>query len=161
MSTVYLSLGSNNGDRAMFLSRATAFIANQIGPISGMSDIYENESWGFKSHPFLNQVVRTETNYSPKELLKKIKAFEAGNGRQEKNDSYQERNIDIDILFYDNEIIQDRDLIIPHKHIQSRLFVLLPLKEINKNYTHPVLKMTVDEMIKQTDDQSWIKKYNH
>jgi len=130
--TVYLSLGSNLGDKNRNIRQATALIAERIGILSAISSVYETAPWGFESsHSFLNIAVRVETDYLPLDLLEIIQQIERDMGRTHKTTSgYQDRIIDIDIIFYDDWVYQSERLTIPHPHYQERSFVLEPLKEI-------------------------------
>ncbi|MCL1937856.1 MAG: 2-amino-4-hydroxy-6-hydroxymethyldihydropteridine diphosphokinase [Candidatus Azobacteroides sp.] len=135
--TVYLSLGSNLGDKNLNLLRAIGLIAERIGIFSAISSVYETAPWGFESpHSFLNLVVRVETAYLPLDLLEITQQIEKDIGRTEKTVSgYQDRVIDIDIIFYDDWVYQSEQLTLPHPRYKERPFVLEPLKEIISNET--------------------------
>jgi 2-amino-4-hydroxy-6-hydroxymethyldihydropteridine diphosphokinase len=131
--TVYLALGTNLGDTNLNLLTAIGWIAERIGIFSAISPVYETEAWGFVSgNLFLNMVVRVETNLLPLDLLKATQSIEKVMGRNKKttNHSYQDRIIDIDIIFYDDWVYQSEELTIPHPHYQDRAFVTEPLKAI-------------------------------
>jgi 2-amino-4-hydroxy-6-hydroxymethyldihydropteridine diphosphokinase len=130
--TVYLSLGSNIGDRNLNIQQAIALIAERTGILSAISSVYETAPWGFESpHSFLNVVVRVETAYLPWNLLEIIQQIERDMGRTSKTASgYQDRIIDIDIIFYDDWVYQSEKLTLPHPRYRERSFVLDPLKEI-------------------------------
>lgn len=135
MHTVYLSLGSNLGDKEQNLASAISEIARRIGDITAQSAFLETEPWGFDSdNTFLNAAVCVETQLSPYELLHTTQQIERDLGRKQKSERgvYHDRIIDIDILLYDDLHIQTPELTIPHPLMQQRDFVLIPLKEIMK-----------------------------
>ena len=135
MHTVYLSLGSNLGDKEQNLASAISEIARRIGDITAQSAFLETEPWGFDSdNTFLNAAVCVETQLSPYELLHTTQQIERDLGRMQKSERgvYHDRIIDIDILLYDDLHIQTPELTIPHPLMQQRDFVLIPLKEIMK-----------------------------
>lgn len=135
MHTVYLSLGSNLGDKEQNLTSAISEIARRIGDITAQSAFLETEPWGFDSdNAFLNAAVCVETQLSPYELLHTTQQIERDLGRMQKSHQglYHDRIIDIDILLYDDLHIQTPELTIPHPLMQQRDFVLIPLKEIMK-----------------------------
>jgi len=155
--TVYLSLGSNMGNRLSNLKQALLSLPPQIDVVA-RSDIYETPPWGYtKQDPFLNQAVKAETYLEPVPLLKHIKRLEVVLGR-EKNFQYGPRSIDIDILFYDDLLLATTELIIPHPNTHERAFVLVPLMDIAPDLVHPVKKTTVREM-KALCDTSGINKF--
>jgi dihydroneopterin aldolase/2-amino-4-hydroxy-6-hydroxymethyldihydropteridine diphosphokinase len=150
---VYLSLGSNMGDRECNLEESIRQIS-EFAIIKKSSSIYETEPWGLKDQPkFLNQVVLVETKLAPKELLSHLKTIEQKMGRK-KTVRYGPRLIDLDILFYDDLIMKTPDLIIPHPHITERAFVLVPLAEIAPNRFHPQPNKTIGELLKDLDKSS-------
>lgn len=133
MHTVYLSLGSNLGDKEQNLMSAISEIARRIGDITAQSAFLETEPWGYDSkNTFLNAAVRVETELSPLDLLHTTQQIERDLGRTHKSQQglYHDRTIDIDILLYDDLHIQTPELTIPHPLMQQRDFVLIPLKEI-------------------------------
>jgi 2-amino-4-hydroxy-6-hydroxymethyldihydropteridine diphosphokinase len=146
--TAYLSLGSNQGDRNRNLLTAIALIADKIGIFSAVSLVYETEPWGFESkNKFLNSVVSVETTYSPLELLSITQEIERDMGRNKKDSLvYQDRIIDIDILFYDDWIFKSESLELPHPLLHLRQFVLMPLNEIKPNFVHPVLNKKIKDL---------------
>ncbi|MQY78743.1 MAG: 2-amino-4-hydroxy-6-hydroxymethyldihydropteridine diphosphokinase [Bacteroidetes bacterium] len=160
MAEVYLLLGSNMGDRQRFLKEAARLLQEQAGRILERSSIYETEPWGFTSKDiFLNQVLLAETSLNPYELLKVIKAIETKLGRIGKNQRYIPRCIDIDILFYNDEVYFSDDLVIPHPRLHDRMFTLVPLNEIAPDYLHPILKKTIRELVNLCTDKLMVKKY--
>lgn len=148
MALVYIGLGSNLGDKKHHLQQAIELIAEKAGKIISCSSFYESKPWGFSSpNDFLNAVILTETTLSPTELLYKTQQIEREMGRTEKTgNSYADRMIDIDILFYDNQLINTPELKIPHPLIQERDFVLIPLAEIAPDFIHPVLRKSIQEL---------------
>lgn len=151
MALVYFSLGSNLGKKEASIKLALLEIKKQIGLIKACSAFYISEPWGFKSkNTFLNVCAIIETNLDPHTCLYIIKNIERYLGRTENpSNGYTDRIIDIDILFYDQEIIQEENLIIPHPLLHKRLFVLNPLSEIAPNLIHPVFNKTIASLIKE------------
>jgi 2-amino-4-hydroxy-6-hydroxymethyldihydropteridine diphosphokinase len=142
---IYLSTGSNLGDRALNLRNAIASLIPEVHPLS-QSSIYETEPWGYSDQPvFLNQVIKGSTILEPMELLKFLKEIEAFMGRQE-TFRFGPRIIDLDILFYDDLILDTPKLTIPHPRIAERAFVLIPLAEIAPDLIHPILMKTIQEL---------------
>jgi len=157
---VYLLLGSNLNDREHLLSMAIKELALRIGEINRTSSIYETEPWGFESsEPFLNQVVRVATSLSPKALMKEIIRIELNLGRKRNASGYASRTIDIDILLYGDKVIKEDGLTIPHPRMAERLFTLIPLGEIDGNLIHPVLGITISELIRLCVDQGRVDHY--
>ena len=158
MSRVYLLLGSNIGNRKETLSKANKLIAQNIGVIKSLSSIYKSEAWGFKSNNhFLNQVLLIETEYSPQHLLSEILNIENVLGRVRKSKHYESRVIDIDILLYDDKVIKDINLKIPHQQLHQRNFALIPLVEIAGEFIHPVFNKTIKEILEECNDNLWVK----
>ena len=149
---VYFSLGSNLGDRAQLLEKALTLLNKEIGNLVSRSSFYETEPWGFSSnHPFLNACCLCETELSPLEVLHRTQQIEKelGRKRKSKNKKYHDRPIDIDLLLCDNLTINTKELTIPHPFMQERRFVLEPLKEIAPDVIHPVLHISISEMLEQ------------
>lgn len=133
MHKVYLSLGSNLGDRKYEIKRAVELIGERIGAVERVSSLYETEPWGFSSdNMFVNAAVCVSTRLTPRALLEATQAIERDMGRTVKsvNGQYHDRTIDIDILLYDNIKVDEPDLKIPHPLMNERDFVMKPLKEI-------------------------------
>ncbi|MEZ4645562.1 MAG: 2-amino-4-hydroxy-6-hydroxymethyldihydropteridine diphosphokinase [Chloroflexota bacterium] len=150
MNQIYLSLGSNLGNRLMNLQRAVVSLS-RFCPVTAVSPIYQTSPWGVEEQPaFLNMCVAATTTETPHGLLTHLKYLEAAMGRQA---TYQwgPRVIDIDILFYNDWIINDEQLIIPHTHIAERAFVLVPLADIAPNLYHPQLQLTITQLLQQVD----------
>ena len=161
MNSTYLLIGGNLGDRIINLSKAKRLIEIEIGEIVNASSMYETASWGNTEQPkFLNQVLVIETILSAEKIIEKIFSIEHSMGRVRgiKNAS---RIIDIDILFFNDEIIKMPHLIIPHPEIQNRKFVLVPLAELSPNLYHPILKLTVAELLSASKDRLAVKLFKH
>lgn len=148
MAIVYLGLGTNIGNRRGNLVKAAALLAERVGDILALSGFMETEPWGFDSENlFLNAAIKMETPLTPDELLSATQAIEREMGREKKSDgSYHDRVIDIDILLYDNRVIEQPGLIVPHPLMQERLFVMAPLAEIAPFERHPLLGQTFIEL---------------
>jgi len=147
---VYLALGTNLGDRPANLSAAIETLPLEIKVIA-KSKIYETPPWGYENQPaFLNMAVKCETNLEPESLLKCLKQLEVQLGR-EQSFHWGPRLIDIDILFYDDLILESESLIIPHPRLRERAFVLVPLADIAPGFVHPVLKETIKELLAGVD----------
>ena len=152
MNKAYLLLGSNIGDRLSNLKKAKQLLKKQVGEVIECSSIYETASWGKTAQPdFLNQVLLIETKLTAAQIMEQILFIEneMGRVRTEKNAS---RIIDIDILFFNEEIIETKNVIIPHPQIQNRNFVLYPLDELAPQLKHPVLKKTIHELLLECKD---------
>ncbi len=158
MAIVYLSLGSNKKNRKKYLQEALIKLS-KLGILTAISNIYETEPWGFYSpNNFYNLIVKMQTNLPPFKLLSEIKYIEQLLGRDiSYSEVYRSREIDIDIIFYDNLILNSEKLIIPHKYAHKRKFVLLPMAEINPLKIHPVLNKTISDLIKECPDKSFVK----
>lgn len=148
MAIVYLGLGTNIGNRRGNLVKAAALLAERVGDILALSGFMETEPWGFDSENlFLNAAIKMETPLTPDELLSATQAIEREMGREKKSDgTYHDRVIDIDILLYDNRVIEHSGLIVPHPLMQERLFVMAPLAEIAPFERHPLLGRTFMEL---------------
>jgi len=143
--TTYLSLGSNLGDRLANLRKAIASFPPIIIPLI-QSSVYETEPWGYSEQPvFLNMVVKGETELAPQGLLVFLKQLEVTMGRRE-TFRFGPRFIDLDILFYDDLVLDTPDLTIPHPRIEERAFVLVPLAEISPEFYHPTLGKSIIQL---------------
>jgi 2-amino-4-hydroxy-6-hydroxymethyldihydropteridine diphosphokinase len=154
----YLLLGSNLSRPAIQLKRACDFISKKVGQIIKKSYLYQTAAWGKHDQPdFLNQVLLVETHLSPESLLSTILNIEQRMGRV-RTIKNAPRKIDIDILFYDDIIIDKTDLKIPHPLIAQRRFVLTPLYEISPDYIHPVHQENMEELLKKCPDPLDVKR---
>jgi len=158
MTGIYLLLGSNLGHKQENLSNACLKINRLIGNIEQASSIYYCEPWGMSQAPaFLNQALSISTRYNPTELLDKLLEIEIEMGRQ-RSQGYQNRTIDIDILYYQHIICDKPRLKIPHPRIQERRFALEPLAELASDFVHPVLNLTNKELLDQCEDPLSVSK---
>jgi 2-amino-4-hydroxy-6-hydroxymethyldihydropteridine diphosphokinase len=147
---VYLALGSNLGDRLANLKQAIAALTPQIN-VKAKSQVYETPPWGVENQPkFLNQVVKAKTYLEPEQLLKHLKRLEVALGRKESVPNGP-RLIDIDILFYNDLVLNTPTLVIPHPRLHERGFVLLPLMDIAPDLVHPVNKKSIRELATVSD----------
>jgi 2-amino-4-hydroxy-6-hydroxymethyldihydropteridine diphosphokinase len=154
---VYLALGTNLGDRLKNLKQAISSLTPQLD-VNAKSQVYETPPWGFEDQPkFLNQVIRANTYLDPEPLLKHLKRLEVALGRKESFPNGP-RLIDMDILFYDDLVVEKPSLVIPHPRLQERGFVLLPLMDIAPALVHPVHKKSIREMA-QACDMTGIEKF--
>lgn len=152
LNTTFLQTGTNLGDRLAHLKTAEQEIALHIGNIVAISKIYETEAWGNNDLPaFYNQVIEVKTALFPEEVLAKIVLIEQKMGRI-REQKWGNRTIDIDILVYENLVIQSEKLTIPHPEMQNRNFVLIPLMELAPDLEHPILKKTVEELYFESTD---------
>ncbi len=159
MNTIFLQLGSNMGDRNAYLQKACKLIIEKIGMIKKRSRIYESVSWGIENqNNYLNQVLELKSKFTADEVLQKILDIENKIGRI-RNEKWGERIIDIDILFYNDLIIEKEELCIPHIHLHNRKFVLTPLHEISPDYIHPKYRKKVSELMQECKDTDKVEEY--
>jgi len=158
---VYLSLGSNLGNRLANLQKAIFQIQQKAGKILDISAVYENPAFGFEGDDFLNIVLSLLTPLEPKELLDTLLQIEADFGRIRSNAGYSSRTLDIDIIYYGTEVINDDDLVIPHPQMQHRNFVLKPLGDIAPQFYHPVLYKDTRNLLQECRDKSKLTKTKH
>lgn len=159
MNTAYLLTGGNLGNRENNLSLAHDYIEEYCGKVIQQSSVYETAAWGPVNQPaYLNQVLQVETHFKAPELMQTLLRIEKDLGRH-REERYGARTIDIDILFFNNETIDQEDLIIPHPRLYTRRFVLIPLNEIASELVHPILQLTVSDLLKLCHDPLDVKKY--
>ena len=159
---VYLSLGSNLGNRHANLQKAIFRIQQKAGSILDISSVYENPAVGFDGEPFLNIVISVLTPLPPKELLDTILQIERDFGRiRNEGGGYRSRTLDIDIIYYGTEVINTEDLVVPHPHMQHRNFVLKPLADIAPQFYHPVLSKDTRNLLQECSDRSQFTKTKH
>jgi 2-amino-4-hydroxy-6-hydroxymethyldihydropteridine diphosphokinase len=156
---VFLSLGSNEGDRQGNLDKTILRIGKEAGTIVKVSSVYRTAAWGKTDQPdFLNQAIQLETSLSPEELLEKILAIEHSLGRV-RTEKWAMRTIDIDILLFGQMTMTSPHLSLPHPELANRRFVLVPLNDIAPDYLHPVLKKTIRELLAECPDQLAVERY--
>ena len=162
MAIVYLSLGSNKDDRIGYIQQANL----QLGALEGVeiirtSAFYESEPWNMKSENwFVNAVVELKTTLTPHQLLEQCQRIEKQLGRKPSQPGvYEDRTIDIDILFYKKEIINEPDLTIPHKYLHLRAFTLVPLLELIPDFEHPVLHKTISQLHEDLENPEMVFLY--
>jgi len=166
MAIVYLGLGSNLGDRVGYIQQATSLLGGDENiKLVSTSSFYETEPWHFKTENwFVNAVIAVSTNLYPHQLLRVCNRVEAQLGRNREDESgYNDRTIDIDILFYDDRVLDETEnginLIIPHPKVHERAFMLVPLLEVAPSLVHPVLKKTITEIYDEIDDPETVCLY--
>jgi 2-amino-4-hydroxy-6-hydroxymethyldihydropteridine diphosphokinase len=157
MPHVFLLLGANLGDRAATLTNAVERLRARVGPVLNTSARYETAPWGLTDQPaFLNQAVELETALPPLDLLRTTQAIEESLGRV-RREKWGARLIDIDLLFYGNEVFDFPELKIPHPFLPERRFALVPLTDIAPDFRHPVLRKTVAELLRECPDHSEVR----
>jgi 2-amino-4-hydroxy-6-hydroxymethyldihydropteridine diphosphokinase len=160
MKKVFLGIGTNLGDRENNLREAIMRIENNIGRILSVSYVYETSPWGFNTEAdFLNMAAAVETEYSPSVLMDRVMIVESLLGRVRSGKKYSSRVIDIDILIYEDQIIDEPYIKIPHPLMHERRFVLVPLCDISSSALHPVLKVTFASLLAVCKDQGKVEKY--
>jgi 2-amino-4-hydroxy-6-hydroxymethyldihydropteridine diphosphokinase len=158
MFQVYLLLGANLGKRFDQMRAAFQEVGKQVGSIIHYSALYETAAWGVEDEPnYLNQVLLVETTLEPLVVLKRINKIEKKLGRV-RNLKWESRLIDIDILFYDDLIINSSELIVPHPYLHLRRFTLIPLHEIAPDWIHPIFKKNTGELLKELKDELDVRK---
>jgi len=156
---IYLCIGGNLGEREANLEEALEFIDFNFGDVVGVSSMYESEPWGMSDVPnFLNQVVHIQSELTDKELLEEIADLEEFFGRERSSQGYVSREMDIDVLFIDEEVISTEALQVPHPRISERRFVLEPMAEIAPEFIHPELKQAVEVLLKACSDKGKVTR---
>ncbi|MCL4143397.1 UNVERIFIED_CONTAM: hypothetical protein GTU68_066138 [Idotea baltica] len=158
---VYISLGSNKGDKFKNLQKAIDCIHQQIGQVKLISKVYKSPALGFEGEDFFNTCLILETELKPNKLLKKLLNIELQLGRiRSKSKDYQARIIDLDIIFYGDEVLESKTLTIPHPEMHKRKFVLQPLNNIASQLKHPILEREVNVLLEVCEDESNLKPIN-
>lgn len=160
---VYLLLGSNMDDRAALLDRSRKLIGKEIGDVKAASAIYDSEPWGFDAEKnFLNQVLLVETGLDSRQLLEIVLNIERRLGRVRVTGAgYTSRTIDIDILFFNDSIIHEKDLEVPHPRMHERMFTLIPMQEIAADYVHPAIQKTIRQLAAACVDNSEVTRFEN
>jgi deoxyguanosine kinase len=158
---VYIALGSNKGHKFEYLQAAVDAIYKDVGSIKQISKVYKTPAIGFEGDDFYNACLLVETVLKPKKVLKTVLDIEKQLGRsRSKNVGYQSREIDLDVLFYNNEILEAKTLIIPHPQLHKRRFVLQPLNDIAADVLHPTMNKTVSKLLMDCEDESVLEPIN-
>lgn len=160
MAIVYLSLGSNLGQRLQFLKKAIRSIekTDEIS-IKKVSPVYETQPVGYDDQKwFLNLVIEVQTNFDPLSLLEYLSSIEKQMGRN-REVKWGPRNIDIDILLYNNQVVDSKELTMPHPLMHERRFVLTPLAQIAPQLLHPILEKSVEELLRICKDKSIVRLF--
>lgn len=153
MHVLYLLLGGNLGDKKAIFSRAIIRLTEELGELIDCSSIFETEPWGFEADEFFwNQVLVIQTDKDPQEVLVATKAIEIELGRERGLERYASRTIDIDLLFYDDRVLDEENLQLPHPRMIDRNFVLKPMVEIAPDFVHPVFNKSLAQLLSECDD---------
>lgn len=162
MITVYLSLGSNLGDKVGYISKAIKYIKEITGiKFEKVSSYYLTQPWGINSdNDFVNCVMEVKTALEPEELHLLLKYVEFKVGRKDFRQN-KDREIDIDIIFYGNRIVNGKNLIIPHPRMHRRMFVLQPMMELSSDFKHPLLNKSIQELVLLSEDYLKITKLSN
>lgn len=159
MNKLILSLGGNKGNVATTFLHVEKDICNEIGKILKSSSSYKTAAWGNTNQPdFLNKVIEVDTHLSVEDCLHKVLLIEKKWGRIRTNKKWEARTIDIDILFYNDLILNKEQLIVPHPYLQGRKFVLIPLVEILPDYNHPLLNKSLKVLLEKCVDVLDVQK---
>ena len=161
MNAAYLCLGGNIGDRESFLEDAVTQIGERAGEVTQQSATYETQAWGVSGQQaYLNRCIRVDTALEPEALLAVLLDIEKDLGRtRDPWKTYEPRTIDLDILLYNDLVLEQEQLIIPHPRLHLRSFVLVPLNEIAGSYLHPVLNKTIFNLLGECQDRSGVTLY--
>jgi len=161
VKTIYIALGSNKGNKLQYLQAAVNAVFVNVGTVKKISKVYKTPAFGFEGDDFYNACIAVETEYKPKKVLKLLQDIELKLGRVSKTTTaYESREIDLDILFFEAEVIEEKNLLIPHSQLQNRKFVLQPLLDITKDFNHPILNKTIEELDRDCKDISRIEHVN-
>ncbi|RKD14345.1 2-amino-4-hydroxy-6-hydroxymethyldihydropteridine diphosphokinase [Pelobium manganitolerans] len=158
MKRVFLGLGSNVGDKMAYLQKALALVAERVGAIEKVSSFYATKAWGKTNEDdFYNAAVEMQTNLTAFEVLKTVQKIETELDRVRK-EKWGARTVDIDVLFYESDVIATEELKVPHPFITDRRFVLVPLAEIAEQLIHPIKKKSVQKLLEQCTDNLSVEK---
>ena len=156
---VILSLGSNQGNRLENIQKAIEAIHLSVGTIVKVSNLYETPAWGFEGDAFYNCALVLHTQTDAETVLEKVLTIEEKLGRvRTDSEGYQSRILDIDVIAFNEEIIASQNLTVPHPYMQERLFVMIPMRDLNLDWRHPILQKYLPELLKASEDKSQIKK---
>lgn len=159
--TIHIALGSNKGNKLQYLQSAIDAIFVHIGAVKKISKVYKTPAFGFEGDDFYNACISVVTEFKPKKVLKELQAIEVELGRKSKTSKgYESREIDLDILFFEDEIIEEKTLILPHPQLQNRKFVLQPLLDVAKDFKHPILNKSIETLLVECNDSSVIEHVN-
>ena len=159
MNIVFLQLGGNLGNREQLLKDAILAVENRVGNIIDLSKVYESAPWRVEGqNNYLNQIIKVKTTLLAREVLSTVLSIEKQLGRI-RIEKWGERLIDIDIIFYNNSIIETPELCIPHKHLHERMFVLTPLCDIASKMVHPKYNKTIEELLQECNDTELVEEY--
>lgn len=157
---VYISIGSNKGDRLQFLQDAIDRIFATIGSVEAVSKVYKTPSLGFKSDDFLNACLHVNTTMEADQVMSTLLNIETEMGRVRSASGYQAREVDLDIIFFEDDVLNTNHLRVPHPEMQNRKFVLQPLNDIASAFVHPVLQQNVKALLEQCTDNSLIAEFD-
>ncbi len=156
--TIYIALGSNKGNKLQYLQAAVDAVFKTIGTVNRISKVYNTPAVGFEGEGFFNACIRVETELKPKKVMSCLLSIEKELGRTRKpNAGYTSREIDLDLLFYDDEVMESKALVLPHPELHKRKFVLQPLADVNGDFEHPVLQKTIKTLLDDCNDDSEIE----
>lgn len=159
--TVFIALGSNKGNKFENLQGAIFAIHHKIGTLKRISKVYKSPAVGFQGDDFLNACVLVQTQLKPKKVLKQLLQIETSMGRERtQTQGYESRTIDLDVLFYEDEVFNSKELELPHPRLHERKFVLLPLHDLDATWKHPILQQTVAELLETSADETEVQPQN-
>ena len=159
MNKAYISLGSNQGQRIQGIRNAVVQIQKRIGVLTNLSSIYETPAWGFEGPNFLNACIGIQTGLKPMEVLENLLAIEQQMGRKRSLErAYRSRTLDLDLLFYEDQVIDNENLKLPHPRLELRKFILCPMCEIDPDFLHPRLGKSLSNLLRICKDSSHAKK---
>lgn len=161
IKTVYIALGSNKGEKFKNLQNAVDAIFTEVGNVVAIAKVFESKALGFEGDDFLNTCIAVQTTFKAKKVLRVLQQIEKQLGRlPKKSAGYQSRIIDLDIIFFEDEVINDKYLIVPHPEAHKRRFVLEPLQQIASTFNHPEFNVTIDQLLDQCKDHTALESLN-